>query len=158
MSAAVFLAGAGAGAQGRGGGPQLSPEKLNAAWTLEAQGVSKDIGLSEADANKVVAAYKTSRESHGKAMQELMSTGERGPGMFQQMQEIADTERSTLAKGLETEIGKANADKAVAVLGTYNRQWDRFVDTLAGFGLESDKQFKGLSLIATYVVAASKAQ
>jgi len=147
----------GPGGGGRGG-PRLSPEEASAVWTLEATGVSKDIGLNDADSGKVVAAYKTSRESHGKAMEDLMATAERGPGMFQQMQEIADTERGKLAKDLETAIGKEKADKVVAVLGTYNRQWDRFVKVLSDFNLEAGKQSKGLSHIAEYVVGSSKAQ
>jgi uncharacterized lipoprotein len=136
----------------------MSGADRDAAWALEAKGVAKDIGLSDADTGKVVAAYKASRDRHASAMQEMMSTGERGPGMFQQMRGIADTERGKLAEELESAIGKENADKAVKVLGTYNRQWDRLVGVLSGFGLEADKEYQGLSLIAKYVVDASAAQ
>ena len=63
-----------------------------------------------------------------------------------------------LASELESAIGKEKADQAVAVLGTYNRQHDRFVSVLSEFGLEADKQFAGLNHIAQYVVGADKAQ
>jgi hypothetical protein len=139
-------------------GPQLPPEKLDAAWTLEAANVSESIGLSAADTAKVVTAYKASRESHGKVMEEMMATAERGPQMFQQMQDIATAERAKLATDLEGAIGKENAGKAVAVLGTYNRGWDRFVDTLAAFGLEAAKLSQGLTKIAEHVVEVDKAQ
>lgn len=158
LCAAVACAwGIDAAAQGRGG-PPMAPEKLDAAWTLEATGVSNDIGLNDGDTAKVVSAYKASRESHGKAVADLMATGERGPGMFQQMQDIATLERAKLAKQLEEAIGKENADKAVNVLGTYNRGWDRLVDTLAGFGLDAAKQSQGLTKIANHVVEIDKAQ
>lgn len=158
--AVVVFAAAVAEAQGggRGGGPRMSPEQLDAAWTLQAQGVSKDIGLNDGDTAKVVAAYKTSRASHQKAMDDLMATGERGPGMFQQMQDIAIAERAKLTAELETAIGKEKADKAVAVLGTYGRGWDRLVDTLASFKLEPAKQFAGLTKIAEHIVDVDKAQ
>ncbi len=160
LLAVVVFAAAIAEAQGggRGGGPRLSPEQLDAAWTLEAQGVSKDIGLNDGDTAKVVAAYKTSRTSHQKAMDDLTATGERGPGMFQQMQDIAIAERAKLAAELETAIGKEKADKAVAVLGTYGRGWDRLVDTLASFKLEPAKQSAGLTKIAEHIVEVDKAQ
>lgn len=161
IAGAVCLAAIGASAQGPrggGGGRQLPPERRDAVWTLEAEGVSKDIGLNAADTAKVVAAYKTSRESHGKATEELMATAERGPGMMQQMQEIADTERGKLAAELEAAIGKDNATKAVAVLGTYQRDWDRLVDALASFSLDAEKQSKGLTKIAEHIVEVDKAQ
>ncbi len=159
MLLAAVLASAGAYGQGRGGGgPRLSDAERDTVWTLEATGVSKQIGLSEGDTGKVVAAYKTSRASHGKAMEEMMATAERGPGMFQEMQAIADAERGKLAKELEVAIGKENADKAVATLGTYNRQWDRFVLVVSEFGLEDAKQAEALNHIAKYVVDADKAQ
>lgn len=144
--------------QGGGGGPRMTDEERAAAWTIEATGVSKELGLNEADTSKVVAAYKKSRESHGNAVQELRDSGAVGPEMFQQMQAIADTERGKLAAELEAAIGKEKADTAITTLGTYNRNWDRFVNVLASFGLDTGKQQQALGHIAKYVVDSDKAQ
>jgi hypothetical protein len=158
MAAVMCLPALNASAQQGGGGQRMTDEERDAAWTLEATGVSKELGLNEADTGKVVAAYKKSRESHRAASDELRASGAQGPDMFQQMQEIATTERGKLATELEAAIGKEKADKAVATLGTYNRSWDRFVNVLASFGLDAGKQQQGLGHIAKYVVEADKAQ
>ncbi len=49
------------------------------------------------------------------------------------------------------------AAEAIASLGTFNGEWDRMLDVLAGFKLDDDKLFKALTLISTYVVDYNKA-
>lgn len=143
-------------AQGRG--PSLPPDKLNAAWTLEAQGVARDLGLSADETSKLVDAYKDVRASHQAALTELMQTAERGPGMFEQMQEINDTQRANLEKQVSGFLSKEQTDAAVKSLGTFNRQWDQYVDALSGLGLEKDKQYQALTLIAQYAVDSNAAR
>lgn len=149
--AAVAQFGGGGGGGGRGG-PPLDPAKAAAARQLEAEGVAHDVGITGDAVGKLVTAYKASRDSQGKAMEDMMATAERGPGMFQQMQDINDAERAKLQKDLEGFLKPDQVKSAMASLGTYAREWDRFVDVLSGLGLEKDKQFQGLTLIAKFVV------
>lgn len=143
---------------GGGRGPQLSPEKTEAAWAAQSGGVSQEHGISGENATKLAAAYKESRASQGKAMQELMATAERGPGMFQEMQAINEAEAAALKTKLAEFLSGEEVDAVMPALGSYNRQWDRFTDTLLGFGLEADALQKGHSEVVKYVVASEKAR
>ncbi len=52
-----------AAAQRGRGGPQLSAEKLDAAWALQATCVAKELGLSDEAAGKLTTLYKGARKS-----------------------------------------------------------------------------------------------
>lgn len=165
--AVVFGIGAvAANAQGPGG-PQLSPEEREAAWELQAKGVAKDLGLADDATAKLVEAYKAARKSHQEALAGLAGGGAPGGGgalgggggaeRFQAFQKLNEEHRAKLKEALSGVLNEEQAGKALASLGTFNRQWDRMVDTLAGYGLDAEKQAKGLSLIAAYVVEADAA-
>jgi len=147
----------GGGGGGRGG-PPMDPAKAAAAQQLEAEGVAHDLGITGDAVGKLVTTYKASRESQGKSMEELRASGEQGPGMFQAMQDINDAERAKLQKELEGFLKADQVSGAMLPLGTYAREYDRYVDVLAGLGLDKDKQFKGLSLISKCVVDTDMAR
>lgn len=142
----------------RGGGPRLAPEKLDAAWSAEASGVARENGVSADNTAKLVAAYKVSREAQGKEMQEMMATAQRGPGMFQEMMEISESQAATLRKNVSAFLSDKEIEGVMTSLGSYNRSWDRFVDTLLGFELKEEDNFKALALIANYVMESDKAR
>lgn len=142
----------------RGRGPAFAQDRLETAWTLEAQGVAHDLGLSEEATSKLVDAYKDVRASHQKALEELMATAERGPGMFQQMRDVNASERAELKERVASFLDQEQTDEVIKSLGTFNRQWDRLVDALASLGLAEDKQYEGLTLIAEYAVESTAAQ
>jgi len=142
----------------RGGGIQISQEKLDEIWRAQADGIGREIKLDKEKIAKVVAAYKASREAQAKEVQELFAGGQRGPGMFQEMREINETESGILKDNLMKFLSEKDSDTAVASLGSYNRQWDRLVSTILGFELEDAKQKKALELIAGYVVESNKAR
>jgi hypothetical protein len=161
--AVVFGLGAvAANAQGPGG-PQLSSEDREAAWELQAKGVAKDLGLADDAAAKLVDAYKTARRSHQEALAGLAGGGGGALGggggaeRFQAFQKLNEEHRAKLKEALSGVLNEEQAGRALASLGTFSRQWDRLVDTLAGYGLDGEKQAKGLSLIAAYVVEADAA-
>jgi hypothetical protein len=142
----------------RGGGPQLSPEKREAAWTLEAKGVAKTAGVSAENTDKVVKAYIASRKHLTEAMEKMAAGGGGGGGgMREEMQKMNDTERGELTKALTEALPKDQVDKVAGPLGTFYRGWDRLVDALAGLKLDADKQDKGLALLATFAVESDKA-
>ena len=139
------------------GGPQLDPEKQEAAWDLQVTGVAKELGLSEEDAAKTSEAYKVVRKSHQEARQELFSGGG-GRGAFQELQAVSDEERAKLESALTDFLSEEQVDKAMPSLGSFNRQWDRFVDALASFELGDEKQHEALNLIKVYVVDSERAR
>ncbi len=155
--AAVAQFGGGGGGGGRGG-PPLYPAKAAAAQQLEAEGVAHDLGITGDAVGTLVTAYKASRASQGKAMEDLRATGAQGPEMFQQMQDINTAEREKLQKELDGFLKPDQSKTAMASLGTYARNWDRFVDVVASLGLDKEKQFQALTLINKYIVDVDAAQ
>ncbi len=136
------------------GGPQLDPEKAQAAWTLAAQGVANDLGLSKKVTSQLIDAYKAARESYQKAMEELRGTGGRG---FEGFRELAGKERGKLETALKGFLNDKQAAEAIASLGTFNGEWDRMLDVIAGFKLNDKNLFTALALVRTYVVDYNKA-
>jgi hypothetical protein len=155
-----------ADAQGGGGrgGPRLTSEESEAAWTLEAEGVANDIGASDGETAKVVAAYIAARTSQSAAMREARQAwrdeggGGGGRGNFQALREITTKERDSLQAALGMIVSADKAATATESLGTFNRQWDMMAITLAAFGLAEEKQNACLTTIANYVVSADKAR
>jgi len=156
-SASAQFGGGGGGGGGRGG-PRLDPAKAAAAQKLAAEGVAHDLGITGDAVGKVAAAYQANRDHQRKEMDALMEGGQRGPETLMQMQEINDSSRAALQKELEGIVGAEKAAAAAGVLGTYARDWDRFVDVYSTLGVADDKKFKGLSLIAKYNVDSTKAR
>lgn len=145
--------------RGRGGGFRLDPEKADAAWSLQAQGVAKQIEVSGDALEKLTKAYKAARKSQGEAIRELMSGGGGGgPGRFMEMREISEEERGKLREALDAFLNDDQTKKAVESLGTFSGQWDRFVNTIAGFQLEEKKLYMALNLIAKNVVESDAAR
>ncbi len=141
-------------AQFRGGGPQLAPEKAQAAWTLAVRGVANELSLSKEATSKLNDAYKAARESYQKAMEELRGTG---AGGFEGFQDLTVRERGKLETALKGFLSDKQAAMAMEPLGTFNSEWDRMLDVLADFKLGNKNLFMALTLISTYVVDYSKA-
>ncbi|MBI2424101.1 MAG: hypothetical protein HYV27_14820 [Candidatus Hydrogenedentes bacterium] len=158
------------GGGGRGGGPQISKEDLAAVFTLQAKGVATELGLNEENTGKLVAAYEASRASHRTAM-EAMRGPEGGPGdgpggggpgggreRWEAMTKANKAESDKLAAAVGAFLTPEQTKQAVAVLGTYSRQWDRMVHILAGFKLDAEKGQKAFSLVAKFVAEGEAAR
>lgn len=164
LAAAMLLQGAAQAQPQRGGFGQVPPERVEAAWALQAQGVAADLGLNEEQAEKLKAAYKSSRESQREATRAAMAGAGGGAGagrgaeVLNQLREINDKERAKLKAELAGFLDEAQAGKALASLGTYQRQWDRLVDATAALKLEEDKQQQALKAINDYVIDVDKQQ
>lgn len=135
------------------GGPQLEPEQAEAAWTLAARGVAKDLRLDDEGTAQLVDAYTTARASHRRSV-ELQY----GAGDFQVYREIAEEERAKLETALNDFLKTRNVGKAMASLGTLSGEWDSMLHTLAGFDLGDKKLFKALPLLTKYVIDFDKAR
>lgn len=158
ISGAAWAQPGGGGGGGGRGGPRMDPAAAAAAQKLQAEGVAHDLGITGDAVGKVAAAYQTNRDHQRKEMESLMETAQRGPEMLFQMQDINDASRAALKKDLEGIVGAEKAGAATDILGTYAREWDRYVDVYSSLGVSGDKMYKGLSLIATYNVDSTKAR
>ncbi len=145
-----------ADAQRGTGGPRMSQEDREAAWTLEAKGVAHDIGASGEESGKIVTAYIAARASHGAAMREARENSGGGRGNFQAYRAITTKERDTLSKALAEIVSTEKAAAATESLGTFNNQWDRMASAVAAFGLAEEKQNACLTMIAKHVVTSDK--
>jgi hypothetical protein len=163
-----------------GAGPQrpqaLSPEKAKAAWELQATGVSKRLGVKAEQTTAVVKAYSEARTTHDAAADKLREDlmkkardaggddnqrpgrGGMGPEAMKAMEDLNKADRGKLEKTLGSTLTPEQTTKAVASLGTFNRQWDTMADAVAGFKLEAGKQQTALDAIEDFVVAQAKAR
>ena len=147
-----------AGAQRGRGGPRLAPEKVEAAWKLEAGCVAKALGLSEEKTGQLADAYKAARESYQEGIEELSADqgGDRGD-RFEAYRRLQDEERGKLEGALKGILKEGQVAQAIASLGTFSRSWDRYVDTLAGMELGDEKLTNALVLVNQYVIDSDKA-
>ncbi|MCA3004505.1 MAG: hypothetical protein LW650_08480 [Planctomycetaceae bacterium] len=170
----------GPGGEGRPGG-QMSPEKAKAAWGAQAAAVAARLGLNEGEGKALAEAYVAARESHGKAAEEARrgmmernregGGGGGGPGGgdreqmreraqegLRAMAELNKKEQEKFAKALEGKVAADKAASAVAVLGTFNRQYDVMTDALVGLKLEAGKQQQAMEVVERFVAAQEKAR
>jgi len=147
-------------AQGRrGGGPQLSPEKAEETWKIQAKGVSQDLSLSKEDSAELTEAYVAARRSHQKGRQELFASGggidrER----YQAYLKLTREEHAKLETALKASLTEEQVGNAIMSLGAFSNQWDSYVDTLTGFELDKENLGSALEHTRVYVIEYEKAR
>ncbi|MBC7773651.1 MAG: hypothetical protein H7210_14245 [Pyrinomonadaceae bacterium] len=86
--------------------------------------------------------------------------GGRGAGFgaadMKAMEDMNKAEREKLEKALASTLSTEQTAKAVASLGTFNRQWDNLTNAIVGFKLEAAKQQTALDALENFVVAQGK--
>lgn len=158
---------AGRPAQGGGGG-QLSAEKSKAAWELEANGVAKRLALKDEVTKPLVKAYTDARTSQNDAYTKLRDEqrkarqegggggGGGGAEMRTALEALNKKEKEKFEKALPAGLSPDQKTKVMASLGSFNIQWDRMADAIAGFKLEPAKQQAALDAIEDNVLAIAK--
>lgn len=169
MGAAAILCAAGllcvpafAQRQGGGFGPQLSPEVAAKIWEMQAKTVAKDLSLNDDLTKKLVDAYKASRESLVKSVQEAMQGGGApgggpgGPG--EAFRKLMADERAKLSTAVGAFLNPEQTKSAVAVLGSFNMRWDGMVNAIDGLGLDEKVKGDALKAVESFVVESAKAR
>lgn len=156
---------------GQGRPAALTPEKSKAAWELQAAAVARRLGVDESKIKSIVKAYGEARESHLAAAEKMRKemadkareSGEDGRGMggmgeqaMRAIDALNTSEREKLSKALASSLSAEQVTKALASLGTFNRQWDSFADAVAGFNLDPAKRQQALDALEDYVVEQAK--
>jgi hypothetical protein len=132
---------------------ELSPQKQEAAQTLEAQLVAKQLQLSDDNTSKIVHLYLKARKSLADARQALRSQGTTG---FEAYRDLSDKEGKKFEADMAKFLNEKQVKKAMESLGTFNTTWDRMVDALAGFKLEQKALDKALDKVHDYIVESAK--
>lgn len=152
----------------RGMGGQLSPEKAKAAWEAQATGVAAGLGLDAEKTKTLVTAYTDARHSQNAAMdkmrEEMRKAREEGGGggggfaeMQKKLEEMNTSEREKFRKAIAGALSAEQVSKAMATLGTFNRQWDGMADAVLGFKLEKAKLDAANKAMEEYVASVSNA-
>lgn len=146
--------------------PALSPEKAKAAWEAQAKGVAGGLSLDETKTAAVVKAYTDARTSFSQANEKLMKERrDAGEGAGPQAaadyrkkaEEMLKSEREKFEKALTAaSLTTEQTAKAMESLGTFNRQWDLFTDTILGFNLDAKKGAEAAKALEEYVIARGK--
>ena len=146
-------------AQGRGGGARLAPKKAEAAWATQADAVAKDLALDESQKSKLRKNYVDARKRHRAALSETRS-GEQEDrrARFEAMQKVSKKERAKLEEALTGNLKKAQVEKAMPVLGSFNTQWDRYVSVLTEMGVDQKKSQSAMKELNAWVAKHNKAQ
>jgi len=134
------------------GGPGL--ERNDKAWEMEAKCVAQEIALSAELTTKLVDAYKTARDSYMTAAREAM--GEGGQRDYSKIIELNKTQAAKLETALKGFLKPDQTTKAMASLGTFNRQWDRMVTVLDGMKLDEKANTTAMKSVTEFVVESGK--
>jgi hypothetical protein len=155
------------GPGGRPGPARMTPEQSEAIWTLQAANVATRLALSEEAATQLGETYKNVRKELSAASRaeiqppsegQREGRGGRGRGrggMMEAHRELTATYRAKLKTALAGFLAAEQAGKAVELLGSFDFQWDRMVQVLAGFKLGAD-QDAALALVNDYVAQRVK--
>jgi len=157
MALTALLFASVAEAQPRPGARQPMPlAEAHAIWRAQGTSVVSDLEIPAEPGEKVVTAYIAARESHRKALDELRGQGG-GQGGFERYREVSEQERGKLEVALKEILGEEKAATALEQLGTFGRQWDRYVRTLLGMKLEEEVMKAAMKEVNVYNVASAKA-
>lgn len=159
----------GGGGGGRMGGPQLSADRSDAAWKLQAESIAKRFDLDPTSTTTLVEAYTTARKGNqaeaDKLRDEMRKEMENDAGgdrreamrkMMTRQDEVQKSSRESLRTSIAGVLKGEQLDKAMKSLGSFNRQWDQAVDTIAFFKLDAAKQQRALEAVEDYVVTGGE--
>ncbi|GJQ29905.1 MAG: hypothetical protein HBSAPP03_17890 [Phycisphaerae bacterium] len=148
----------------RMGMPALPAEKAKAAWSAQAKGVAAGLTLDAEKAGSLVKAYVEARQANTEATdkirKEIAERREKDEearagiaDLQKQLLEVARSSRENFEKAIAGFLAAEQVTKAMASLGTFNRQWDIMTDTVLGFSLDATKGGEAAKAMQTYVEA-----
>lgn len=167
VTAAGLSAVAQPGGPGGGlGGGGISPEDRAKVETAQAQAVAASLKLDAEKAGKLAEAYSAGKKAAAEKFAAERAAGEGregrseggGRGDFEGMRKLQAEQQTQLQESFKAFLDEAQAKEAAEVLGGFNRQWDRLVSVILGFGLDEAKQAEALGHTVAFVKASAKAR
>lgn len=133
--------------------PTLSMEQANAAWTLEAEGVAKDLKLNRKSTAQLVTVYAENR-------MEYMNTQETNSSSPVPLtrNDMIDLAVINLKKDLNDFLKDDQAKQAAVVMSLFSVEWDFMVDLVSSYKLSNSKKNKAVTSVNTYIIEYTAAQ
>jgi hypothetical protein len=134
--------------------------------------VAASLKLDAEKAGKLAAAYSAGKKAAAEKFAAERAAGEGreeregregrseggGRGDFEGMRKLQAEQQTQLQDSFKAFLDEAQAKEAAEVLGGFNRQWDRLVSVILGFGLDEAKQAEALGHTVAFVKASAKAR
>jgi hypothetical protein len=144
-------------AQKKSGKAAKGSKKGEVAWNLQVQSVAVELGLSKEKIDKLEAAYIAARKSQAQAIKALPEETDRQKSRAA-TEAVNTTERGKLGAALKSIVSDDQVVKILPLLGSFNKNWDKFILTLQGFGLSEEKMNAGVKLVNSYITSYEKAR
>lgn len=138
--------------------PKEESHKNSAAtWELQAQCVSKELGLTEEKGDLLSQTYVTARKSYRQALNQLTTSSDETENRHAKSQELK-RQQDALKTALRGFLTDEQTEKAILSLGSFNPRWDHYVATISAFQLDDKVQHEALLLTKTYIEDYGKAR
>ena len=132
-------------------------KKSESIWKLQAQGVSKNLGLTKEKSSALERAYIAARHSYAAALKNLPEEKDRQKARAAS-ELVIKSEREKFRISLKKIISAAQIKLVVPLLGSFNKNWDTYLTALQAFGLTKENMIAAQKLLNEYVVEYEKAR
>jgi hypothetical protein len=127
-----------------------------AAWKLQAQSVSEEVGLSKDQSAKLTDAYLAAKKSHKQALKELPEEKDKDKSRAA-TQAAIEKDRAKFVASLKGMLADDLVAKVLPTLGSFNAKWDGFVVALQDLKLEKATMKSSMKLVINYVTDSEAA-
>jgi hypothetical protein len=131
-------------------------ENTEAAWKLQAQSISEELGLSKDQTAKLTDAYVAASKSHKQALKELPEEKDKDKSRAA-TQAVIEKDRARFVASLKGVLADELVAKVLPTLGTFNAKWDGFVVVLQDLKLEKATLTSAMKLVIKYVTDSEAA-
>jgi hypothetical protein len=121
-----------------------------AAWKLQAQSVSEEVGLSKDQTAKITDAYLTAQKSHKQALKDLPEEKDKDKSRAA-TQAVIEKDRAKFVSSLKGALTEDLVARVIPTLGSFNAKWDGFVVALQDCKLEKATLKSAMKLVIKYV-------
>lgn len=125
-------------------------DNAEAAWRLQAQSVSEEVGLSKDQTAKLTAAYLAAQKSHKQALKELPEEKDKDKSRAATFS-VIEKDRAKLVASLKGVLSEDLLAKALPTLGSFNAKWDGLVAALQDLKLEKGVMKSAMKCVIDYV-------
>jgi hypothetical protein len=125
-------------------------ENTEAAWKLQAQSVSEEMGLSNDQMAKLSDAYLAAQRSHKQALKELPEEKDKDKSRAA-TQAVVEKDQAKFAASLKGTLTDELIAKFVPTLGSFNTKWDAFVIVLQDLKLDKPALKSAMKLVIHFV-------
>ena len=131
-------------------------ENSEAAWKMQAQSISEEVGLSKDQTAKLTAAYLVAKKNHKQALKELPEEKDKDKSRAA-TQAAIEKDRAKFVASLKGALTEDLIAKVLPTLGSFNAKWDGLVAALQNLKLEKGAMKSAMKLVINYVTDSEAA-